>query len=88
MEFRFERAMSGPLTSCQRFVEDGDCTVDVAGSGFGLGKDNLGDSVEGQDVLVAQKFDASTQVLKPTAGYVALSGGHALEEDRPRFPRR
>ena len=41
MQFRFERAMAGPLGRRQRFVEDGEGAVDVACAGFGFGKRNL-----------------------------------------------
>ena len=68
VQLRFERTMSGPLAGGQRFIEDGDGTVDVAGTGFGLGKGNLDEPVEEQDVLLAKKFDAATHGLEPAAG--------------------
>ena len=67
MQFGFERAMAGPLGRRQRFVEDRDGAIDVAGAGFGFGKRNLDEPVEEQDVLLAQKFDAATHVLEPVA---------------------
>ena len=41
MQFRFERALSGPLRRDQRFVEDHERAADITCSKFGLGESNL-----------------------------------------------
>ena len=86
MQFGFEGTMTGPVARRQRFVEDSNCAVDVAGTGFGLGKGNLEEPVEDEDVLLASKFDAATHVLKPNAGRAALRAPQALEKDPERSP--
>ena len=35
MQFRVERAVANPFRCCQRFVEDRERAVDIAGAGFG-----------------------------------------------------
>ncbi len=88
MQLRFERAMSDPLARRQRFVEDGEGAVDIAGTGFGFGESNLNEPVEDQYVLLAQKFDAATHGVEPAAGCAALGARQALEKDPERSPNR
>jgi hypothetical protein len=86
MQFGVEAAF-GPPGRGQRFVEDRDSAVDVACTGFGLGKGNLLEFVEGQDVLLAHKFDAATHGLEPAAERAALGRRQALEKDPIRRGR-
>ena len=88
VEFRLERPISDTLACRQRFIEDGDRTVEVAGSRFGLGKNNFGEPVEEQDLLFAQKFDAATHALEPVARCAAIGRRHAFEKNPPRLPHR
>ena len=37
MQFGLECAMSNPFARRQRFVEDGDGAIDIAGTGLGFG---------------------------------------------------
>ena len=41
MQFRFERAVAGAVARRQRFVEDRDGAVGIAGPGLGLGQRDL-----------------------------------------------
>jgi hypothetical protein len=86
MQFGFERAMADPFARRQRFVETRDGALEIACAGFGFGKGNLGESVEEQEVLLAQKFDPATHGLVPTAGCATLSSGQTLEKDPERSP--
>jgi hypothetical protein len=88
MQLRFERAMPGAFAYRQRLVEDRDSAVDVACPGFGLGERALDESVEGQDVLLAHKFDAATHDLEAAAELAALGRRQAIEKNSPRSPLR
>jgi hypothetical protein len=88
MQFRFEGAMTGPLARCQRFVETRDGAVGIACPGFGSGEGNLEESVEGQDVLLAQKFDPATHVRERLARPPAFSRRHAHENEPEGLPHR
>ena len=46
MQFRVERAMANPFGGRQRFVEDRERAVDIAGARFGFGQCDLDEPVE------------------------------------------
>jgi hypothetical protein len=81
MQFGVECALAYPFRRRQRFVEDGEGAGDIACTGFGFGKGNFDGSVEGQDVLFAQKFGAAAHVVQPLAKRPAFSRRHAFEEE-------
>jgi hypothetical protein len=69
-------------------VEDREGVVDVTGKGFGFSKHNLQQSIQSQDILLAQKFDAATHGLGPGAGFAAFSSSQPLEKTPPWSPRK
>ena len=84
MQFRFERAMAGPLTRRQRFIEDGDGAVSIARPRLGFSQRNLDQSVVDHNVLFAQEFGAAEHVLEPAAGRATLRPRQAIEKDSDR----
>jgi hypothetical protein len=87
MQFRVERATTNPFGRRKRFVEDGEGTVGIDCAGFGFSKSNLDESVEKQNLLIAQKFDAAAHLVEPAASRAAFNPRHALEEDPKRSPK-
>jgi hypothetical protein len=89
MQFGLESAMACAVGGYQRFVEDGECAVDIAGAGFRLGKSNLDEPVEDQDVLLTQQFDATTHRLEPGVERVAsVNFRQALVKNPPHSKER
>jgi hypothetical protein len=80
--------MTNALGRRQRFVEDREGAVDIARAGFGLGESDLSESVEDQNVLFAQKFDAAAHVVEPAVKRAGFSSRSALKEDPGRSPQR
>jgi hypothetical protein len=87
MQFRFERAIAGPVARRQRFVEDRKRAFDIAGASFGFGQRDLDEAVVEQNILFAQKIDAAAHVREPVAGRAAFKPRQALEEDPKRSPK-
>ena len=88
MQFGIEGAMANPFGRRQRFVEDSEGAIDVAGAGFGLCQRNLHECVDDWRALLAQKFDAATHVRQAAAHFPAFSLRRALEKHPPRPPQR
>jgi len=61
MQFRFERALSGPLRRDQRFVEDHERAADITCSKFGFGESNLEESVEERRPAPERRYSAHRQ---------------------------
>jgi hypothetical protein len=85
MKFGVECAVADPFGCRQRFVQDHAGAGDVARLGFGFGESGLDESVDGQNVLLAQKFGAPTHVREPAYEPAASSLGCALKKD-PKCP--
>jgi hypothetical protein len=88
MQLRFESTISGPVARRQRFVEASDCAVDMAITGFGLGKGNLQQAIEQQNALFAQQIDPATHVLESACWRIAFSPRQALEKHSEGSPQR
>ena len=86
MKLRVEGAMTGPFGCRQRFVEDRKRASHRL-SALRLRERNLEESVEGQDVLLAQQFDPATHVRDASLG-PAFSRRHAHENEPERLPHR
>ena len=80
MQLRFECAVAEAIGSRQRFVEEGDSAVGIAGLRLGLGQRNLEQPIEKENVLFAQEIDAATHLCEPAAWRAVRSGRPALEE--------
>jgi len=65
--------MTGSVACPHGFIEGRESAFDIASACFGFSKRNLEQSVEDQDVLLAQKFDPATHLLEPAAGCASLS---------------
>ena len=89
MQFRFGRAIAGPVTRRQRFVEDRKGAFDIAGASFGLGQCDLDVARRrvGNVLLVEGLLDAAAHVREPVAGRAAFNPRPALEEDPKRSPK-
>ena len=87
MQLCFERAISEAIARRQRFVEDGDGAVEIAGLGLGLGDFNLEQPIEKHTLLFAQEIDAATHVLEPGTLVAALRFRPTFEKYAKRAPQ-
>ena len=84
VQFRVKGAMTNAFGRRQRFVEDGESAVGVAREGFGFSQSNHDETIEHQDVLLAQEFGVAAHVCESAAGRLRPP----LEEDGERSPGR